>query len=206
VKGLAISACLLFMGSCAALGHQKVDHLATAQIASDFNSYTLHRVGLLPIVGRELGPEHAKLLQGALYTELSLQTPFEIVPLSERDLEHMLPMDGFIRGRYDPAMVIELARRFRFDAMLIGTVVDYSFYSPLRLSLQMDMVATETGASIWSSSVQLDANSMRVKNAVEAYHRSSAGIEAEDGNGWELSLLSPKLFAQFGAWQIASML
>jgi len=185
---------------------ERVDHLAKAQVASDFDTYQIHRVGLMPVVGRSLDRDHADLLQSAFFTELSLQTPYEIVPLDSRDLEEVNQGEPYYRGRYDPKMVIDLGRRFRFDAMLIGTVIDYKFYSPLRLSLQLDLIATETGAAIWSSSVQLDASVERVQDAIEAFYKDSGAIAAEDGDGWEIALLSPQLFAQFGAWQIAKLL
>ncbi len=184
----------------------EVEHLARAQVASDFNTYKLHRVGLLPICGRDLDHDHAKMVQEAFYTELSLKTPFEVVPLDARDLEEVRQGESYIRGRYDPNMVIDLARRFRFDGMLIGTVIDHEFYTPLRLSVQMELVSTETGAAIWSSSVQLDASSSRVQEAIEAFYHDSAAVETADGDGWEIALLSPRLFAQFAAWQVARML
>jgi len=185
---------------------EQVEHLATAQVAPDFTSYEVHRVGLLPLLGRKLDGEQAQILQSAFYTEFSLQTPFEVIPLERGDLEEVNQANSYVQGRYEPKMVIELARRFRLDGMLIGTVVDYKFYHPQRLSLQMDLVASETGAAIWSSSVQLDATSPRVRQAIENYYRASDGVQSEDGQGWEIALLSPRLFAQFAAWQITRML
>lgn len=197
---------ILVLCGCSSLTQKRVEHLATAQVAPDFETYEVHRVGLLPLLGRELDEEHALLLQSAFFTELSLQTPFEVVPLERRDLEDVNQIESYVRGRYEPAMVIALARRFRFDAMLVGTVVDYQYFSPQRLSVQMDLVASETGAAIWSSSVQLDASSPRVREAVEAFFRSNNAVESEDGEGWEIALLSPRLFAQFAAWQITRLL
>ena len=197
---------LLALPSCGLLEDQRVDHLATAQVTSDFATYDLHRVGLMPFSGRDLDVDHAQTLQSAFFTEFSLQTPFEVVPLNRRDLEEVRRTEAYVRGRYESAMVIDLARRFRFDAVLVGTVVDCQVFSPQRLSVQVDLVATETGGTIWSSAVQLDATSPRVREALEAYYRSSDAVETEDGQGWELALLSPRLFAQFAAWQVAKML
>jgi len=206
VRFLFASLLLALCAGCSLVGARKVDHLATAQVSSDFDTYAIHRVGLLPVIGRELDVEHAALLQSALYTELSLGTPFEIVPLTGEDMEEVEHGQPYLRGRYQPDMVIGLARRYRFDAMLLVTVIDASFYSPLRLSMQVELIATETGAAIWSSAVQLDASSPRVQEAVEAFYDESGAVEAQDGQGWEIALLSPTLFARFGAWQIARLL
>lgn len=197
---------LMSLGGCAMWTDQRVEHLATGRIASDFDTYKIHRVGLLPVLGRGVDREHSEILQSAFYTELSLQTPFEIVPIGPTDLEEINQTESYIRGSYEPKMIIDLARRFRFDAMLVGTVVDYQFYSPQRLSVEMELVATETGAAIWSSSVQLDSTSQRVHDALRAFYSKSDAIQNADGQGWEIALLSPRLFSQFAAWQIARML
>lgn len=197
---------LISLTACNSLSEQRVEHLATGRIAEDFNSYSIHRVGLLPILGRGADAQHAEILQAAFYTELSQQTPFDVIPLSQSDLEEVDYAESYVRGVYEPEMVIALARRFRFDAMFVGTVVDCSFYSPQRLSVEMELVATETGAAIWSSSVQLDSASSRVRKALRAFYLDSGAVMSMDGNGWELALLSPSLFAQFAAWQIATML
>jgi len=205
VRNLILAGALL-LSSCSMFAEQRVEHLATGRIASDFDSYEIHRVGLLPLLGRGVDREHSKVLQAAFFTELSQQTPFEIVPLDPVDLEEIDHPESYLRGNYDPEMIIELARRFRFDAMLVGTVVDFQYYSPQRLSVEMELVVTETGAAVWSSSVQLDSSSKRVQRALKNFYAGSGAIEAEDGNGWEIALLSPRLFSQFAAWQIARML
>ncbi|MFT7485430.1 MAG: hypothetical protein ACI9F9_001280 [Candidatus Paceibacteria bacterium] len=197
---------LLLLTSCNSFTKKRVEHLAIGRVASDFDTYSIHRVGLMPVIGRGVDMEHAQILQSAFYTELSQQTSFEVVPLGPMDLEEINQTESYIRGSYEPEMIIEVAKRFRFDAMLVGTIVDYQFYSPQRLSVEMELVATETGAAIWSGSVQLDSTSRRVQDALEAFYADSGAVESADGSGWEIALLSPRLFAQFAAWQIAKLL
>lgn len=197
---------LFALSGCIGVQGQRVEHLAVASVASDFNTYSIRRVGLLPMIGRTVDQEHAEILQSAFFTELSMQTPFEIVPLRAKDLEEIDHRESYLLGNYEPEMVISLARRFRFDAMFIGTVVDYQFYTPQQLSVEMELVATETGAAIWTGSIQLDGSSNRVRRSIQAFYSDSGAVESEDGEGWELALLSPRLFAQFAAWQIARML
>ena len=93
----------------------------------------------------------------------------------------------------------------RVDAILFGTVTQSRFYPPQILSLQIDLVAAETGVVIWSSAVHLDANDKRVLEGLEIYYgRKTAGDESAPS--WEVSLLSPERFARFGAFQIACLL
>lgn len=196
---------LLGLASCAS-SPRPVESMARAQIASDFETYEIHRVGILPIVGHSLGVEQREVLSAALFTEFSNSTRYEIVPLALSDLEEIEVGSPYLRGRYHSEAVIEIARRFRLDGAIVVTVTDYQFYAPQRLSLQLDLVASETGAAIWSSSLHLDATVPSCQRAVEAFYENSGSMENESGNGWEIALLSPRLFAQFAAWQVARLL
>ncbi len=197
---------LLALGGCSSLVQQRIEHFATGRVASDFDSYSIHRVGLLPIIGRSMDQAHAELLQSAFFVELSKQSTFDIVPLSERDLEEIDHTESYVRGVYEPKMVIDLARRFHFDAIFVGTVVDYQFYTPQSISVELELVAAETGAAIWASEVHLDASAPRVRKSLEAFYQEGGAGETENGDGWRLALISPRLFSQFAAWQVARLL
>ena len=79
------------------------------------------------------------------------------------------------------------------------------FFPPQKLSAQLDLVAAETGLVIWSSAVHLDANDPHVREGLEAYYGSlDDGWEGQQD--WRIALLSPARFAQFAAYQVASLL
>ncbi|MCB9914210.1 MAG: hypothetical protein H6828_03545 [Planctomycetes bacterium] len=200
-----LAACLALAASCAAPA-QQVECLARAQVAPDFATYRIHRVGLLPIDGSALDVGQREVLEAAMFTEFSASTPYEVVPLDPEDLEEIDVGATYLRGRYHPDAVIEVARRYRLDGVFVVTVTDYQFYAPQRLALQIDLVATETGAAVWSSSLHLDATVQDVQRAVQDYYEGSGAMANESGNGWEIALLSPRLFAQFAAWQVARLL
>jgi hypothetical protein len=197
--------CTFFLFACIST-RSDIDHLATARITPDFDTYSLHRVGLVPLLGRPVDVEQGEVLHSALFTELSRNTTFEMVPLSRNDLESVCVKDPYIRGRYEPQLIIDISRRFRLDGIVVASVTDYQYFTPQRLSLHVNLVAAETGASIWSSSAHLDATSERVQRAVRDFYDSNAAIDNEDGQGWEIALLSPRLFAQFAVWQIVRLL
>ncbi len=179
--------------------------LATAQVAEDFDTYRLRRIGLMPFEGADVTVEQAAGLKSAFFSELSLSTPFELVPLDGRDLEEVHESDPYRRGWYSPDTVVDLSRRYSLDAILFGTVTQSQFFPPQKLSVQVDMVAAETGLVIWSSSVHLDASEERVREGLEVYFTTPDGDD-EDGRDWRMALLSPSRFAQFAAYQIASLL
>ncbi|MEM7306779.1 MAG: hypothetical protein AAF682_08915 [Planctomycetota bacterium] len=180
--------------------------LATARVVDDFDTYRLGRVGLMPFEGEDLTDEQSAALEAAFFTELSHSTPFELVTLDTADLEEIRVSEPYRRGWYRPETILGLSRRYSLDAVLFGTVTQSQFFPPQKLSVQVDMVAAETGLVIWSSSVHLDASERRVRDGLEAYFTDPDGRESDEGQDWRLSLLSPSRFAQFAAFQVATLL
>jgi hypothetical protein len=176
--------------------------LADTRIASDRETYTIRRVGLVPFCGSELTEEQAGMLQETFFSELSRYADFEIVPLTARDLEEIPNSEPFRVGWIQPRTVIGLARRYRLDAVLIGTVTERQVFTPQRFGVQLDMVAAETGVPIWTSTVHADASDERVRSSVQRWYETTRASR-KSGESWELCLLSPRRFAQFGAYEIA---
>lgn len=182
-----------------------VGNLAHASVTNDFHTYGLRRVGLLPFQGACLDGESARDLQAAFATELSTGSGFEIVPLTAADLEEITKSEPFRRGSIKPATVLALSKRFRLDGLFAGTVTDARGYTPLRLCVDLDLIASETGLSIWSASAQLDASDERVRRGLEQWLlKSRSGASANEGA--EIYLMSPRRFAQFAAAQVAALL
>ncbi len=198
----ALSALLLVLAGlgAACATAREVPILATAQVAEDFATYRLRRVGLPPVAGERLDVEHGSELQESLFAELSRTTPYELVALLPEDLAEVLESEPHRRGRYAPRTVADVARRFDLDGVLFATVTHQRHFPPLQVSVQVDLVAAETGLVIWSGSVHLDATDPRVRRGLEVW-----GGGDVDGT-WQVALLSPDRFARFAAWQIASLL
>jgi len=177
--------------------------LASSSIAADFPTYRIARVGLLPFAGRGLGVEGAANLQRAFQLELSRVMPYELVPLAASDLDEVRSSEPYRRGRYEPRAILEVAQRYRLDALLIGTVTQHEPYPPQALGLELELVATETGQPLWTASVHLDAGDARVRARLELWQATHKA----DGGGREsvqLTLVSPERFARFAAWEVAS--
>jgi hypothetical protein len=175
--------------------------LANAVVSTDFESYSLRRIGLLPFAGRDVDEGQGVDLQRALHTELAQSTPFEIVLLDGADLAELEASDPYRRGWYKPRTIIGLTQRYSLDGVLFGTVTQERFYPPQLLGLRVDMVSAETGLVIWSGSVNVDASDQRVVEGLQLFY----GNEADD-QSWRVALLSPERFARFAAFQIACLL
>ncbi len=203
MRHIAVPAALALLASGCALLEHDPGPLATSRLAVDFGTYHIARVAVLPFQGRGLDPESAVTLQSAFQLELAAVMPYELVSLAAEDLAEVDRHDPHRRGRYEPRAVLELAQRFRLDALLIGTVTRHEPYPPQALGVEVELVACETGLPLWSSSVQLDAGDSRVRARLE---RWQATQESDSGSreSVQLTLVSPERFARYAAWEVAS--
>ncbi len=198
---LALAAFTLAMApACFVLGSAPDLSLAQARVSSDFTTYEIRRVGLLPFDGFQLTPERRRELQNAFHSEFSQSTPFEIVLLGESQLQELIQSDPYIKGTYEPRTIIGLSQRFNLDAIFFGTITQERFFPPQVLSMQLDLVAAETGMVVWSSTIHLNADDPRVAEGLQTYY---GGIDKEV---WQIAMLSPERFARFAAFQMACLL
>lgn len=192
---------LLLTTSCVTF-REEASPLSTTRIVADYETYTVRRVGLVPFTGNGLTGEEACELQTTFFTELSRRADFEIVPLTPNDLEEIPGSEPFRAGWIRPRTIIDLSRRFRLDAILIGTMTERQVFTPQRFGAQVDMIASETGVPIWSSIVHIDASDERVRYGMERWFDTSRATY-KTGETWELALLSPRRFAQYAAYEVA---
>lgn len=185
-------------------GPREVPRLGSARIVSDFQTYSLRRVGLLPPRGVPIDADQGAELTAALFAEFSAHTGYEVVSLDDHDLEAVPELEPYRSGKYRPGTILEVARRYRLDALWIPTVTDLQTHPPQRLGLSIDLVSTETGQAIWTASLQLDAARESVREGMRIWAEREVGDVSD--TTWELTLISPRRFARFAAYQIATLL
>lgn len=194
-------------GAGCAMGPAEVPMMGSAHIAADFESYRVRRVALLPFravdgQGDALASHEVGALEASFHAELTGGTDFDLIPLRRHDLAAVLPPDPFRDGWYTSDAVRVLRDRFHVDGLLVGTVTSRRVVPPQVLGVQLDLISCETGATIWSADLLIDAAQRSTRDAVGVWARRELG--AEDGGA--MVLLSPKRFAHFAAYQLARML
>ena len=84
MRAIALAA-LVLAAACAS--PKAVAPLASARMVSDFGSYELRRIGLMPPVGTRLTEQQQDDIQAACLAEFSAGSAIEIVRLTALDLE-----------------------------------------------------------------------------------------------------------------------
>jgi hypothetical protein len=188
---------------CAATGPRAVVPIGTARASVDFATYDVRRVGVLPPRGENLDAEFAETLRDALRAAFASETPYEIVSIGAGELESLSAPDPTRTGRTRPRAVLELARRSRLDALLATRVVDFRPYEPVRLGLEVDLIAIDTGLVTWTAQVRVDVGDLATLDAIGAWQGARrAGGDSERA----VDLLSPRRIAEFAAAQVAMLL
>jgi len=204
LRALAASTSLA-LAACATV--EPVPMMGSASIAADFETYRLQRVALLPFravdrTSGTLAAHEVGTLETSFHAELAAGTPYDLIPLRGEDLAAVLPPDPFRDGWYTPDAIRLLRDRFHLDGVMVGTITSRRVVPPQVLGVQLDLISCETGATIWSADLMLDAARNDVQDAVAAWSKGDLGKD----DGGAMVLLSPRRYAHFAAYQLARLL
>ena len=133
---LAISALAALLSGCAGIPDRHV----LPEFHNPFPQ--LHRIAILPFFNQSTEPTvDGEAIALAYYNELQAIQGFEVMPIgvTKRYLEasRLKPSTG--------SDFQELARLMRVDAVIVGSVTDYSPYYPPRMGISVDWYAANPG-------------------------------------------------------------
>lgn len=198
------TASMLTLGGCASM--ESASELGRFERASDLATFHIARVGVLPFQGANMSRDEASELASMFASAFAREAHVEARPLGEHDLEEVPQGETFRRGWTPPAVSIALARRFELDAIVVGAVRRAQWFPPLRVDLDVDLIAVETGLPVWTGSIELDAGDGRVRNAMKRWierERKGRDGSGQRGESFELYLISRRLFVEFAVTQLA---
>ncbi len=113
-----------------------------------------------------------------------------------------LGTDPFLSGRMPLDVLVQARQEYLADAVVFGTLSELNPYRPLSVTVNIKIVETAEGATLFSHAERWDAAEHEVRRRVEAYH--SRNPDAPDGRfGPDIMFNSPRYFLRFVADQIA---
>lgn len=176
--------------------------LASATIASNFQTYSIRRVGLLRLHDDALH----RALDRAIRIEFLEASDYLIAPtytgalgsgaLPERRSGSPFPLEVL------PPEVLE-----GLDALLVPEVIASRTSAPQRLELRLDLIACETGLTIWSATARVDSTDDEVRQRIREWQAQLPGGGGGDDRLRVQSVLeSPERLARFAVHQLAGLL
>ncbi len=205
VRRIAVALVGASCAACAMVHREPPPELARTRYVSDYSTYSLRRVGLLPLIGLQGDPRRQTEFAQAFLFEFARSAPYELVALDGAQVAEVDPSRPHERGAYSARTVLELAQRFRLDALLVGEVTQLEMYSPQLLAVQLELISAETGLAIWASSVHIDGGDRALEPNLEHFRRMQRD-EAQGSADLQITLLSPARLARFAAFEIARTL
>lgn len=172
--------------------------------AAGFDWSAVGRMLILPLANETAYYPAAEEFRDALAAELQALGRFEVVR-APCDAPGCLVQDVRLGGRFNEAALIELARVFRAEVIVLGTITQYSPYPPPRLGLSVQAVSPFDAVVVASADGLWDAASKGTADLAQAFHRE--GLRPRQA--WmtsELTLDSPRFFQRFVGGQVARAL
>jgi hypothetical protein len=166
----------------------------------------VRRAVLMPFDREAPAAEFLVDVEATFAGELQKERRFEIVPLAESDAA--LASEEIRRdGLYDVASLLEIARHYRADAALVGTVTQCRPYEPLALGLRAELISVATGEVLWSAEGIFDCAEERTLDSIRRWVEARGGRdETTDVSGWRHYTASIRSFSRFACARIAASL
>lgn len=176
--------------------------LASATIASNFQTYSIRRVGLLRLHDDALH----RAVDRAIRIEFLEASDYLIAPTYTGALSSGAPPERRSGSPFPleflPPEVLE-----GLDALLVPEVITSRTSAPQRLELRLDLIACETGLTIWSATARVDSTDDEVRQRIREWQAQLPGGGGGDDRLRVQSVLeSPERLARFAVHQLAGLL
>jgi TolB-like protein len=170
----------------------------------------VRRIMVLPF--REAASVQADtyVVRESFLAELAKLQRFEVIPLPSGTAADDKVYRALTRGRISAESLVALAKRYRLDGVLVGTITSYRPYLPPHLGLRTKLFSVHSGSFIWAAEGLYDANDLRTMEDLEHYQKSFLAEESSM-HGVRINLLSPRKFASYvchrlvGTWRQARL-
>jgi hypothetical protein len=168
---------------------------------------TVRRVLVLPLrVGDGIQVDE-QMVRAALNRELNLIQRFQIEALPSGEDEAIAINAAFSHGNVSIPALVNLAKRYRLDGVLVARLTSYRPYQPQHIGLEARLFSLHTGSWIWIADATFDAKSAVCIADLNHYAKSVLRDSDVTGDSARLLHLSPQKFASYacnrlvGTWR-----
>ena len=197
VAALLTTASLFLATGCASVPEAATVSFYRATASPEFP----RRVLILPFLDESGPTAGAETIEAVFTSELNKLARFDLVKAPAHEARAVASREVRLRGTYPLPALTGLAKSYRADAILLGSVTDHRPYPPLRLGLRIEMISTRTGQVLWSADALFDAEDRTTRRAISNYFdreiASSGSLLASD-----VLLVSMDKFTRFTCHEV----
>jgi len=147
--------CLAGFVSCAGLGAEALDNPAASSFVRNIGQN--RRVVVLPFDVDDDNPQLASKARQSFYSHFCPKTYYDV---ELHDIDAMLDtLDALSKKQWINLSPIELGRCFQADYLVYGRVLStrrkfFIFYSQIAMNIEIRLVETRRGRTVWKTSVE----------------------------------------------------
>ncbi len=113
--------------------------------------------------------------------------------------------DPFVSGTMPVAALVDLRRRHRADAVILGSIDDHNPYPKPWVHISLKVIDTANAETPFQMSESWNANHQAVRDEIDSYYRRNYGQD-DCRFGPDLFVIAPTYFLRFVADRIAEQL
>jgi len=206
---LAVIGCCLISG-CAYVQERVVTGLGPRHNTANFYRYPdfydldIKKVAVVGFQNSTDIPDIEDKVQEVFLLELKKAQRFEIV--YNLEIDKALENERFItKGDFSNEDLIEIAKKFHVDAIILAQITQYRPYQPLVLGIKIKMIQTITGEIIWFLDEVYDSSLFGVANSAKEYYFNRMSPQHHLYK-WDIVINSMKYFTQFACFEVVQTL
>lgn len=203
----SVPAALLLLGGCALFpAHESLRRMpVNSYLADSRDLMAVRRVVVLPVAGDHVPEELRAHLQHSVETAIAATQRFQVVPLPavvDRDRELL---ESEARGQLRTEGLVDLAKRYQIDGVVLCRVHTFQPYRPPVLGMQSQLVSIHSGDCVWAADATYDSATENVRSDMKEYYRHVLA-PVDSLHDWELLQLSPRLYGQYVVHRLVATL
>ena len=162
----------------------------------------LRRVVILPFVNEDGSERMSMEFVGALTDAIGKRNVFQTVPVDHDAIDDTAIASLRLTGVYRTRDLITIGRRFGADAVLHGTITNFSGPPHLSISVQLALIDVRHGTLAYSTQASFDTTEQTVQDDIHNDYEKRH-TDRESLVGWRETLLSPRLFLSYVGERLA---
>lgn len=184
----------LCLGGCTYTRTSPGPPVVRSYLDPEYATYDLRRIVVLPFGFAEGNDDAGPMVEMAFRDQLQRITGLETVAADPLILEELGFEGPRSSGRVSLELLVRLGNHYRADSVLFGDVTAWRPYEPAVVGVAVELMALETGRTVWDVDGLLDtAEGQVVQSIRDDMVRHGSGTEDE----WSLAIRSPRHLSRY---------
>ncbi|MEZ5989371.1 MAG: hypothetical protein R3F30_09655 [Planctomycetota bacterium] len=165
----------------------------------------VRRVMCLPFLGAQAPDDIREHVRTSFLREIAEAGRLQILPLPRLSDQEVAIFESEESGRLDAKELVELARRFHLDGILIGRITLFGDVAPPTIGLRAALVSVHSGTVVWAVDQIFNAGKEQCRQDLLHYY-DEVLVEEASRHGPELLMLSPRMFCDYAVARVVQTL